>query len=493
MLFFVPESPVHQTIVLVLIFAITGTGVALLAPHPPSFHAFLLPTVLPVMSRNAWEGDTPHLAVAFIVFVMTLSIIGVSRRSHAMIVESLRNRYRNLELVSRLQQQNDELDHARQVAEQASRAKTQFFAAASHDLRQPLHAMGLFAAALSEKVRDPEVVHVVHSINASVDALEALFTELLDISKIDAGVIQPTLSDCSVQLILDRIALDYEPEASERGLRLVIRRCGDFVFSDPVLLERILRNLVANALRYTNEGGVLLGCRRRGRFVRLEVWDTGVGIPEDQRERIFEEFYQLGNPARSTKKGMGLGLSIVQRLCRLLGYELAVSSWVGRGSVFRFEVPRGNRERGRPACAPAGSQRALDLNGINVLVIDDEEQVLAGMRVLLEGWGARVFAGPGTSEALTAIAGAAARPDLVITDLHLQHGVSGFDVIRDLRRRFGSDTPAILISGSVAPEYAESARTENLHFLLKPVNPAKLRALIHFKLNRQPLHAERGG
>lgn len=481
--FFVPESPAHQMIVLVLIFAVTGTGVALLAPHPASFYAFLLPTVLPVLSRNAWEGDGPHLAVALIVFVMTLSIIGVQRRNAAMIVESLRNRYRNLELVERLRRQNDELQHARELSEQASRAKSRFFAAASHDLRQPLHALGLFAAALSEKTREPAVLHVVHSINASVEALESLFNELMDISRLEAGVIHPNPVHFPLARVFNRLALDFEPEASERGLDLIVRPCPQTVRSDPLLLERILRNLVTNALRYTRRGGVLIGARTRGALLSIEVWDTGPGIAADQRGRIFEEFVQLDHPVHGARKGMGLGLAIVARLCRLLGHEITLDSRPGRGSVFRLQVPLGVAQ---PLAAPPGTSQSPvpSLEGVRVMVIDDDEAVLAGMRVLLDGWGVRIFAGLDAPEALREVERAGVTPELLITDLCLANGVSGFEVTRELRRRFGAATPAILITGSVTPEHAEQARAEGLHFLLKPVTPARLRTLIHFKLRR---------
>ena len=490
--FFVPASPAHQTMVLVLIFAVIGTGVALLAPHPPSFYAFLLPTVIPLAARNAWEGDAPHLAVAFIVTVMALSIIGVQRRNMAMIVESLRNRYRNLDLVERLRERNRELDQARGAAEQANQAKNRFFAAASHDLRQPLHALGLFAGALTEKTQEPAALQLVHSINASVEALESLFDALMDMSRLEAGAIRPNAVHFPLQRVFNKLALDFEPEAAEQGLRLVVRPTAAHAFSDPLLLERILRNLLTNALRYTRHGGVLVGARPLGDGLSIEVWDTGPGISEDQRSRVFEEFVQLGSPAREGgKKGMGLGLAIVARLCRLLGHGVTLASRPGRGSVFRVAVPRGREQplaQGPPqAAAPA--QHSLE--GVRVLVIDDDPAVLAGMRVLLEGWGARVFAGQDEAQALREIAASSLAPDLLITDLHLADGVSGFDVTRRLRERFGERTPGILVTGSVSAEHSDAARAQGLHFLLKPVTPAKLRTLIHFKLHPDPTAAAR--
>ncbi|MET0681254.1 MAG: HAMP domain-containing sensor histidine kinase, partial [Burkholderiales bacterium] len=399
-LFFIPDSPVYQAFLLVLIFAVTASAVLLIGVHLPSFYVFVLPALVPIVVRNVVEGEPAHLTLAFIVAVATIALLTFGRNYNRVLVASLRNRFENEALARKLATQNIELERAREIAERArseaeiaNRSKTQFFAAAGHDLRQPLHAMGLFAAALTEKVRDPEVLHVVNSINASVDALEGLFNELLDISKIDSGVLKANPTHFELASMLDRLRMDFEPEAFERGLRLRIVPTTAYLFSDPVLVERILRNLVSNALRYTKAGGVLVGARRRGKEVSLEVWDTGIGIPLEQQDRVFEEFYQLANPERNSKKGLGLGLSIVKRLVNLLGARVDLRSVPGRGSVFRVRLPLGVR----PVVDPARKAKAVaapgDLSGRVIVVVEDEAAVLEGMRVLLEGWGAEVVAG----------------------------------------------------------------------------------------------------
>lgn len=488
--FFVPDSVLHQLLLLVLLFAMIGTGVALLAPHAPSFFAFFIPTVVPIIVRNALEGDPPHFAVALITFIMTLAIVGVGRRNHAMILESLRNRFRNLELVEELRARNAELTRSRQLAEQASRAKTQFFAAASHDLRQPLHAMGLFAAALAERVRDPEVLDVVGSINASVAALEQLFNELLDISKIDAGAIKPKFTAFPLGSLLERVAKDIEPTARAKGLTVRCRGTRLIAQSDPILVERILRNLLSNAQRYTERGGMLLAARRRGERVSVEVWDTGIGIAPDQQERIFEEFVQIGNPARTAKRGMGLGLAIVRRLCALLATHVDLSSRPGKGSVFRFDLALGPAPRlSIASTSPPQPERAQSLAGFTVVVIDDEEAIVQGMRVLLEGWGAKVVCATSLADAQLQLAGCSRPPDLVVSDLHLPQGENGFDAVDSLRAKYGPELGAIVVSGSASPQHTERARLNGSHFLLKPVNPGKLRMLVHFSLRRARHHA----
>ena len=282
-------------------------------------------------------------------------------------------------------------DHARAAAEAANRAKSQFLAAASHDLRQPMHSLGLFAATLSERVRDPEVRGIIDNINASVEALESLFNELLDISKLDAGVIQPNLSSFPIEPLFERMRIDYGPGAADKGIRLAIVRSGAVIYSDPLLVERMLRNLIVNAVHYTAKGGVVVGCRPRGDRYSIEVWDSGVGIAADKLDKIFDEFYQVGNPERDRRKGLGLGLAIVKRIEQLLGYQTQVLSRPDRGSVFRFTAPRGL------IVAPASdciTQAGAEVNGIHdkcVVVVDDELTVREGMKALLSGWGCDVI------------------------------------------------------------------------------------------------------
>ena len=491
LLFFIPDSPVYQAFLFVLIFAVTSAAVLLIGVHLPSFYVFVLPALVPIVVRNVIEGEPAHLTLAFIVGVATIALLTFGRNYNRVLVASLRNRFENEALARKLATQNIELERAKEAAERArndaeiaNRSKTQFFAAAGHDLRQPLHAMGLFAAALTEKVRDPQVLHVVNSINASVDALEGLFNELLDISKIDSGVLKANPTHFDLGAMLDRLRMDFEPEAFERGLRLRIVPTTAYLFSDPVLVERILRNLVSNAIRYTKAGGVLVGTRRRGKEVSLEVWDTGIGIPPEQQDRVFEEFYQLANPERNSKKGLGLGLSIVKRLVNLLSAQIDLRSVPGRGSVFKVRLPLGVRPPVDPARKKKAATAPGDLSGRVIVVVEDEAAVLEGMRVLLEGWGAEVVAGASIRETMEEVEPLARAPDLIVADYGLRDGNVGTQAIAALRERFKSQIPAIIVSGSTTPAHVDEAKAMDAHLLLKPVMPAKLRTLIHFKLHQ---------
>lgn len=480
-LFFSPDAPQQQIVLMSLLVSVCGVAVAITSMHLPSYYAFLFTTLLPVIARYIWEGGRYDLLIAFIVTVLMVALWKVGRNFNALIERALRNRYANEVLSKRLEAQNVELSQARDRADQASRAKSQFFAAASHDLRQPLHAMGLFAAALSAKAREPDVANLVTSISSSVEALEGLFNELLDISKIDSGKVKPEITDVSVTALFDRLRMDFEPEAFDRGLSFRMPSRSAWVRSDPVLLERILRNLISNAMRYTRTGGVLVSTRLRKGKLRFEVWDTGMGIAPDDQARIFEEFVQLANAERDRRKGLGLGLSIVQRLAALLGHPVSLSSRPGRGTVFRVDVPMGRAPVVRVATARVERSQA-DLGGRCILVIDDEASIVDGMSALLGSWGADALIAGTAAEAMAQVTARDAPPDLIIADYQLRDGEIGPEVVTAVRRHFGIEIPAILVTGSATPERLEEARDLGHHLLLKPVMPAKLRTLIQFKL-----------
>ncbi|HKY01645.1 MAG TPA: ATP-binding protein [Burkholderiales bacterium] len=482
-LFYAPDSVV-QTYLCMVLFAVASLSIQALSIFAPAFYPLILLTLTPFIVR-ATIGGTPH-ELALVVPTTIALFIGLSfgRRTNVSGYESIRRRFENLDLIVALRRQREIADKARMQAEAANRSKTQFFAAASHDLRQPLHAMGLFAAALTERIHDPEVLNVVNSINASVDALEGLFNELLDISKIDAGVIRAEPTDFHINRVLDRLRLEFEPEAFEKGLSLRIVPSGQVIHSDPMLLERILRNLVSNAIRYTEEGGIVVGCRPRGNLLSVEVWDTGVGIAPEQRERVFEEFYQIGNPERTSRKGLGLGLSIVRRLTNLLGANMNMHSIPGKGSVFKLELPRGHITHRKNENNTNAETHALDLRGKLIVVIDDEGAIVEGMRVLLNSWGAEVIGSTTGADVLERVHQAERLPDLIIADYRLGDGYTGTTVVEKLRQALDPEIPAILVTGSTTPDRIEEAKLHGFHLLLKPVLPAKLRTLINFKLKR---------
>ncbi|MFN4003290.1 MAG: ATP-binding protein [Hylemonella sp.] len=401
------------------------------------------------------------------------------------------------QMAEHLQQGRDELERRvalataelrakKEEAETATQAKSRFLAAASHDLRQPIHALGMFVARLAQLPHDRETRQLIGNLEDSVRAMQDLLDALLDISRLDADAVRVHRQPFALDALFEQLRSALQPVAADKGLRLRIRPCHLHVMSDPSLLHRILLNLLSNALRYTIQGGVLMGCRRSrgGTHVWIEIWDTGVGIaPEHQRD-IFREFYQIGNPERDRSKGLGLGLNIVDRTARLLGHELQLCSLPGRGTRFRLEVPLSTA--GELAAQPATAESALvvdDVRGLRVLVIEDDEQSALALRGLLESWGCVVGVVGGWGAAQDAVQRGFA-PDLVISDYRLRDGDSGLLVVQRLRERLGPELPACLLSGDTDPALIQVCREAGLPLLHKPVRPAKLRTLMRRLVRR---------
>jgi two-component system, sensor histidine kinase len=363
-----------------------------------------------------------------------------------------------------------------QLAE-ASQRKSRFLAAASHDLRQPMHALGLFVAQLRSHITSPDGSRLVDRINDAVTGMDELFNALLDITKLDAAALTPTIGEFPIAELLGRIGSTFAPVAQEKGLSFRSVPSSAWVRSDPVLLERIVLNLVSNAVRYTAKGGIVVGCRYRKNHLRIDVGDSGPGIPPEQQRKIFGEFYRLADAAKSNQAGLGLGLAIVERLCALLDHPIELTSTLGKGSRFGVTVPMAAaRAPVQPKIEPP-TQDAIDMaRGKLVVVIDNDARVLEGMGGLLRNWGCRVVTATTPEAAMSAI-GAAARPDLVISDFHLADGQTGITVIAKLREAFGP-IPAFVMSGDTAPERLREAQASGHHLLHKPVQPMMLRAMV---------------
>jgi CheY-like chemotaxis protein len=309
--------------------------------------------------------------------------------------------------------------------------------------------------------------------------MNEMFSSLLDISKLDAGVLAPRIADFSIARVLQKIETTFDQAAREKGLRLRVIRSDAWVRSDALLLERILLNLVSNALRYTLHGGIIVGCRRRGEMLRIEVWDSGPGIPKEHRQNIFGEFVQLPGPERDRYGGLGLGLAIVDRLRRLLNHDIELASTVGRGSRFTILVP--TVAEGVPTVGTVRSSHpaAFAVEGKVILVVDDAPIVLDGTSGLLCKWGYSVVTAASDEAALNRLAERDQRPDLIISDYHLANGKTGIEAIERIDAAFGASIPAILISGDTAPERLRDARDKGYILLHKPVDPMRLRAVMH--------------
>ncbi|TCV83781.1 response regulator [Sulfurirhabdus autotrophica] len=371
-----------------------------------------------------------------------------------------------------------ELIEQKEAAERANIAKSRFLAAASHDLRQPMHSLGLFVGALKERINYPEVSAIVSNIEASIVSMNMLFNALLDISKLDAGVVHPEPENFAINDVLDRMRMEFRPHALEKGLKFKVMPCHAIVSTDRLMLERILLNLVSNAIRYTQEGGVLVGCRRvSGEKIRIEVWDTGIGIPEASLTDVFQEFYQLGNVERDRNKGLGLGLAIVNRLGKMLNAHVAVRSVVGKGSVFSLEIPLGLKklEGSNAAILHEKGSGKLELF---VVVVDDDLIVLAGTVALLQSWGCEVLAADSGQKIVNKLLGQSRIPDVVLADYRLAQGDDGVSVIQAIQAIYSKLIPGVLISGDIESDRLRQALASGFPMLHKPVSPSKLRAML---------------
>ena len=384
------------------------------------------------------------------------------------------------DLRSRVAEATAGLQREKDAAERATMAKSHFLAAASHDLRQPLHALGLFVSALAQSDAARREPDLVGHIRASTDSLQDLLDAILDVSRLDGGHVVPRIGPVALGPVLERIRRDLSLIAEHKGLRLRVRTTDLQVSSDAEMIQRILLNLVGNALRYTRSGGVLVTCRRRDGEALVEVWDTGSGIPEDAREEIFEEYTQLENPERDRAKGLGLGLAICRRLADLMSAPIGVRSRPGRGSVFWIRLPLARHAAAPPARRHASAVDPADelarLDG-TVLVVDSDPLVRAGMETAITGWGARVMVAGGREQAMIRCCEGGTVPDMAICNLRLPGKESGIGLARELRAIYPT-IGILLVSADVSEANQAEARDAGFALLKQPIAAGRLRAAL---------------
>jgi signal transduction histidine kinase/CheY-like chemotaxis protein len=459
-----------ELLVMVVTLNVAGGAIPAFSSYLPAFFFLFIPTTLPsifwsIRYRNAFpEADA--MLFLMLIFVVAMGSLGI--RANKAFKELVSLRIRTDELA-------DDLFKQKELAEQASLAKSTFLAAASHDLRQPIHALGLFVGALRALPLPAEGARLVERIEESTNAMDGLFSAILDISKLDAGVVSVQPRAFPIQSALDRVCNDHVSEAHAKSISFVCCPSSLIVHTDRMLMERVLRNLVSNAIRHTAKGKVVVGCRRRGGKVRVEVWDTGPGIPASERERIFQEYFQLQNPERDRSMGLGLGLAIVRRLTALLGCTVTLRSEVGKGSCFSVDIEKADRLIVRDDEA---EDISIDTTRGLVLVIDDEASIRDAMHSLLTGWGYSVVAAGSGAEMLSELAKCRETPKVIICDYRLRNEENGIEVIKEIQAECNEAIPAMLITGDTASHRLVEAQASGLLLLHKPVPNGKLRAAI---------------
>ncbi|MFZ3084430.1 hybrid sensor histidine kinase/response regulator [Rhodoferax ferrireducens] len=458
----------------VLVFALmAGMAAGAVSTQGPILRlylAFLFSQMAVVVSKLWFMSDPAQWSLGGVIILYGLVMLGQAANLARLVHSSIDLRFENQDLLEKLRQESKLSKDAQREAEQANAAKSKFLAAASHDLRQPVHAQGLFLEVLSRSQLSPHQRELLASARAASEASAEMLNTLLDFSRIEAGVVEPQVRAFRVQTLLNKIEREFVQQADAKGLDYRSRESALVLWSDPALIEMILRNLISNAIRYTTQGGLLVTCRQHSGDAVLEVWDTGIGIEPTQQSEVFREFHQLGNPERDRRKGLGLGLAIVDGLARALGHPLSLRSKVQQGSVFRLLVPIAAATLPLEPVLPEQSKPAR-LN-VRVLLIDDEESVRAGMMHLLQDWGCACEAAASIEEAL-ALARIHA-PEVVISDYRLREQRTGVEAIQALRALLGDALPALLITGDTAPDRLREALASGITLLHKPVSPSHL-------------------
>jgi two-component system, sensor histidine kinase len=424
-------------------------------------------------------GDAWHVAIGVGALAALPLVLRYADRLCRALRASIEVRLQNADLVEQLRAQ-------KKAAEEANVAKSRFLAVASHDLRQPLHALELFVHALEDTPLPTQAQQLVANVRRCVDSMEELFDVLLDISRLDAGVVTAREEVIPLAEVFERLAFEYTAIAQQKGLSLRVMKTSVCVLSDPTLLARIVRNLVANALRYTERGSVTIGCRRRSEHVSIEVWDTGPGIPPEKCAEVFREFVQLGNPERDRRKGLGLGLAIVDRLARLLGHTVQLRSTVGRGSVFSVSVPRVHVDAETILERTHAVAARFDLKGRLVLLIHGDLARRDDLRKLLESWNCEVIAAGSATQLKELLCALRRPPDLIIVE-HPARDETNAGVVEMLRNEFNVEVPALLVGAALGAP----VESGGLPVLYQPFNAGRLRTLIDNLLHAPPARARR--
>jgi signal transduction histidine kinase len=467
-------TPQYQQLILgAVILGVVFSSLTLYAAHGPALNAFLPLALLPLLARLLAEQEAVYyVAAAFLAALLAYTLF-FGRSFGRTIADSVKSNYENELLVNQLLSEKRVVEDARRAAEEATRSKTRFFAAASHDLRQPLQAIGIYCSLLRKRAQGP-LVPLVRNLATGVDSLSRLVEELLEISRLDSGVIHPQVTAVSLGELFAGLRQEFEPLAGAKRLELRVRATELHVTSDPHLLSRVLRNLLGNAVRYTPRGGVLLAARRRKGNVSIEVIDTGPGIHKQELDRIFEEFYRgqssKADSGVASAGGFGLGLSIVRRICGVLGHPLIVRTRPGSGTVFRIEVPRSAVAARPQRQAGEGSEDSpYVLTGLRLAVLEDDEPILSSLSRLLRSWGADVVSSTGFTGALVKHLGADRRIDLVIVDQNLGGTVDGAEAAFRVRELVGVPIPIIVLTARTTLEtLKEFHRQMNLRLQHNP-------------------------
>lgn len=473
-LFFKPD-PFELILLTLVLSGMVAGSLASLSAFLPAYVLYVVCSVAPYIWRLTQEMTTLYLEIAGFTVLFSVTNLLYGRNAQNILIAAVQLRLEKEALADKLNQQIHATNAARDRAEQANLEKSQLLAATSHDLRQPIHAQALYLEVLRQDLLGRPEAELVERIIEAGNALNDMLDSLLEISRIEAGGMLPNLTRFPLEPLLVRLDREFMPQAHAKDLRFRLFPSTAWCRSDPVFIERILRNLITNALHYTHQGGIVVGCRHRGDRLWLQVWDTGIGIPEDQQQNIFREFQQLANPERDRRKGLGLGLAIVDRLCGLLDHPIRIASRPNKGSVFEFAVPIVDQDQSPPQeniIAPTDLSSELC-----VLVLDDDPMVLDAAERILERLGCRAWC-VGTLEEAIQIVLSSVKFDVLLVDYRLSNNLTGIDAAHKIHKTLGYVVPTAIITGDIALEQVDEVGNSGFSLLNKPLDGARFRALL---------------
>ena len=475
-LFFVSDSAVLQVFLFTCVVGIATSAIIHCSYWIESYYAFIIPLLSLSGLRLYWEGGSAYQGLAGLTMLLMVLVLQMAHESKKSVYSAIRLRFENLDLIEKLNAEKEK-------AEIASRDKTRFLASASHDLRQPVHALTLFADAIKPELATDKSKALLGNMERSIEAINQLLGSLLDISRLDANIVKVNLEHFILSPLLVQLDAEYAPQAQAKGLAWRIAYPEIIAYSDKALLETMLRNLISNAIRYTRNGYVEVKCTQQGEDIYLDIIDSGIGIAEHQQKKVFREFYQVENFERDRSKGLGLGLAIVERVATLLNHKIMLNSVFGKGSRFTIVLSAGDE---RLITAPAAVSVMLqhDLTGMTVLVIEDEEDVRVGMQIMLEAWGCKVILAASEAEAMEKV-NRETLPQVLVADYRLRDEKNGADAIKHVRLALGADIPGLIITGDTDPARMQEALASGLTLMHKPLQPGKLRTYLRGVQRRQ--------
>lgn len=481
---FVPGNLAYQALLICVILGLAAGAVTINPVYVPAQFIWSILILVPSIVMMLSIGDEVHLALGVMLLLYAATVLNDGYQLSRRLLQALLRGYENTALLKDLSAEKIVSEAAREKAEAASREKSRFLAAASHDLRQPLQALMLFSDALSNHVhdRDPVAQKLAGQIESSVSSLTDMLGALLNVSRLESGVVQPQLQHFNLQHLLDRLYLEFYRIALDQNLSFTVSVDADsseglIVHSDPSLLEQIIRNLASNAIRYTSQGKIVIACRQVAGQVRICVTDTGIGISKEDLPLIFNEYFQSNNPQRDRRQGLGLGLSIVRRVEKLLGYQLEVASKLGEGTEICFTVPQGEVAL---ESFPYQVQEATEsVYAVKVALLEDDLEIREATQELLESWGCQVVAGGLPDEVIARYDALGQRPDILLSDYRLPAGVTAIHASKQMRERWGASLPVLIVTGDTGSATLQELQSNQAILLHKPISPSRLRAVIY--------------